>query len=197
MNFWDLLRSLVPIGTKSQIWDLVACTVSVDQYFLPRDKYNEVKVQEVKQAISRQNSALQDVTIQTLIGSLSVMNQLHRHNLKSRLAEFTSRQTSSDTVGDDRRQLLANIMEKNQPFDLTRPPVTDWAIKSPGSPFAGLSLETMAKFISSTKDKFLIDYPDIWSSPPAIAIHNSVIPCFQWKSSLCFVDSKPAIQLNI
>ena len=26
--FWDLLRSLVPIGTKSQIWDLVASTES-------------------------------------------------------------------------------------------------------------------------------------------------------------------------
>lgn len=129
--------------------------------FLRRDKYNEVKVKQVKQAISRQNSALNDITIQTLIGSLSVMDSLHKHNLKSRLAEFTSRHTSSDTVGDERRGLLAEIMERNQPFDLTRPCVTDWEVKSLGSPFANLSAKTMSDFISSTRDKFMLLYPDV------------------------------------
>ena len=43
----------------------------------PRDKFNEIKVQEVKLAIARQHSALRDLQIQTLIRSLSVMTALH------------------------------------------------------------------------------------------------------------------------
>ena len=117
-------------------------------------------MRQVKQAISRQNSALKDITIQTLISSLSLMDNLHKHNLRSRLAEFTSRHSSSDTVGDERRRLLAEIMERYNPFDLTRPCVTDWKVKSRGSPFAGLSAETMADFVSSTRDKFMRFYLD-------------------------------------
>ena len=50
---------------------------------MSRDKFNEIKVREVKQAIARQHSALRDLQIQTLVGSLSVMTALHRHNLKA------------------------------------------------------------------------------------------------------------------
>ena len=92
----------------------------------------------------------------TLIGDPS----MHKHNLRSRLAEFQSRHTSSDTVGDERRHLMREIMEKNQPFDLTRPCVTDWEVKSSGSPFAGLTTDTMASFVSATREKFMLYYPD-------------------------------------
>ena len=74
---------------------------------------------------------------------------------------FLTGHTSSDTVGDERRGLLAEIMERNQPFDLTRPCVTDWEVKSLGSPFANLSAKTMSDFISSTRDKFMLLYPDV------------------------------------
>ena len=85
-----------------------------------RDKFNEVKVKEVKKAIQGQHCALEDIKIQTLVGSLSVMTALHKHNLNSRLYEFQSRHTSSDTVGEEKRLLLRGQMERNQPFDLTR-----------------------------------------------------------------------------
>ena len=126
-----------------------------------RDKFNEIKVKEVKQAIARQHSALSDLQIQTLVGSLSVMTALHHHNLKSRLYEFESRHTSSDCVGDERRGLLRDLMLRHQPFDLTRPPVTDWAFKPRGSPFAGLTEETMAEYLLSVRDKFILNYPTL------------------------------------
>lgn len=46
---------------------------------MSRDKFNEIKVREVKEAIARQHSALKDLQIQTLIRSLSVMTSLHKH----------------------------------------------------------------------------------------------------------------------
>ena len=128
---------------------------------MSRDKFNEIKVREVKQAIARQHSALRDLQIQTLVGSLSVMTALHRHNLKARLYEFESHHTSSDRVGDERRQLLRDLMGKHQPVDLTRPPVTDWAFKPRGSPFADLTKETMSEYILSVRDKFVLNYPTL------------------------------------
>ena len=86
---------------------------------------------------------------------------LHKHNLRSRLYEFQSRHTSSDTVGDERRHQLKDLMERTQPFDLTRVPVTDWAFKPSGSPFAGLTVDTMADYITSVREKFMHNYPTV------------------------------------
>ena len=74
-----------------------------------RDKYNEVMVRLVKDAIKRQHSALRDLQIQTLIKSLSVMTSLHNHNLKSRLYETKGRQRSGDLVGKERMELLVEL----------------------------------------------------------------------------------------
>ena len=118
-------------------------------------------MKEVKKAIKGQHCALEDIKIQTLVGSLSVMTALHKHNLQSRLYEFQSRHTSSDTVGEEKRLLLRDQMGKLQPFDLTRVPVTDWAFKPRGSPFAGLTAETMVDFIDSVRVKFKLNFPTL------------------------------------
>ena len=119
----------------------------------------------MKKAIEGQHCALEDIKIQTLVSSLSVMTAIHKHNLNSRLYEFQSRHTSSDTVGDEKRQLLRTMMERNQPFELTRVPVTDWAFKPRGSPFAGLTEDTMADYISSVSVKFKLNFPKIRLGP--------------------------------
>ena len=116
-----------------------------------RDKFNEVCVRLVKDAIKKQHSALRDLQLQTLVRSLSVMNALHRHNLRSRLYEHQSRHTSSDTFGEEKRGILRDIVKKADPFNLQRCPVTDFAHKSSGSPFIGLSLEMMTSFLQSVK----------------------------------------------
>ena len=118
-------------------------------------------MKEVKKAIAGQHCALEDIKVQTLVGSLSVMTALHKHNLQSRLYEFQSRHTSSDVVGEEKRLLLRDQMERNQPFDLTRVPVTDWAFKPRGSPFAGLTEETMEDFINSVCLKFKLNFPTL------------------------------------
>lgn len=140
-----------------------------------RDKFNEVsscspsqhlvlvlfqvQVRVVKDAILKQKSALSDLTLQTLVRSLSVMEQLHKHNLKSRLYEFQSRHTSTDTVGVEKRTLLRELMNRTDPFNLERAPVTDFSHKSSGSPFAGLPVERMVSFLKSVRTEFELLYP--------------------------------------
>ena len=113
----------------------------------------------VKDAILKQKSVLCDLTLQTLVRSLSVMTQLHKYNLKSRLYEFQSRHTSTDTYGIEKRTLLRELMNKTNPFNLERAPVTDFSHKSSGSPFAGLTVEKMDSFLKSVRSEFELLYP--------------------------------------
>ena len=113
----------------------------------------------VKDVMARQHSALSDFKVQTLVRSLSVMTAIHKHNLRARLYEFQSRFTSTDVVGEEKRQLLQDLMARTDPFNLERPPETDFSHKSPGSPFAGLTRETMTRFLKSVSSEFEKLYP--------------------------------------
>ena len=105
--------------------------------------------------------------------SLSVMIALHRHNLKSRLYETEGRQSSSDLVGDSRRQLFAQEIAKVDPFDMSRPPATHSSAKSRGSPFAGLSSATMKRFVADVKEDFSLLYPHMWAPSTSTALTGS------------------------
>ena len=129
-----------------------------------RDKFNEVQVNVVKKAMLNQRSALSDLSVQTLISSMSVMQSVHRHNLKSRLYEEHGRGTSSDTVGDAKRSILKELMVKCDPFNLERAPVTDFSHKPRGSPWDGLTMEMMEDFIQAVKLEFELLYPSSCSS---------------------------------
>ena len=92
------------------------------------------------------------------------MQSVHKHNLRSRLLESQGRYTSTDTVGEEKRALLKEMVEKTDPFNLERVPVTDFVHKSSGSPFAGLSVEKMESFLQSVKTEFELLYPSSCSS---------------------------------
>ena len=80
------------------------------------------------------------------------MIALHRHNLKSRLFETKGRQTSAHLVGDSKRELVAQVVAEVDPFDMTRPAASHSSAKSKGSPFAGLNLSTMKRFVEDVKE---------------------------------------------
>ena len=130
-----------------------------------RDKWNEVMVRLVKDAIRRQHSALRDLQIQTLIKSLSVMDNLHRHNLKSRLYETKGRQRSGDLVGKQRWELLTEITTEVNPFNLSREMVSDFELKSKGSPFVGLKIPELQRFMTNVKRDFILCYPELSCKP--------------------------------
>ena len=117
-------------------------------------------VRLVKEAIKKQHSALRDLQLQTLISSISVMTALHKHNLQSRLFEYKSRFTSSDTVGEEKREVLSDLVQRSDPFNLERPPETDFTLKNSGSPFAGLTVQMMSRFLKSVKAEFELLYPE-------------------------------------
>ena len=120
--------------------------------------YNEVCVGVVKKAIANQHTRVQDLQIQSLIQSLSVMTTLHDRNLKARLFTSPGMQRSRDLVGQERRQILREAIAEANPFNLTRESVTDASVKSQGSPFT-VSRENLKKFISNAKTNYKLHYP--------------------------------------
>ena len=123
--------------------------------------YNEVCVGVVKRAITNQHAQAHDLSIQTLIQSLSVMSTLHERNLKARLFTCKGMQRSRDLVGAERRQILHESISSSDPFNLDgRELVTDSRVKSTGTPFT-VSLEDLRKFVSTAKANFKLHYPSL------------------------------------
>ena len=120
--------------------------------------YNEVMVAVVKKAIENQHTRVQDLQVQSLIQSLSVMNAIHDRNLKARLCTSPGMQRSRDLVGQERREILRKAVTEADPFNLTREYVTDACVKSQGTPFT-VSTEDLKKFISSAKTNYKLHYP--------------------------------------
>ena len=66
--------------------------------------------------------------------------------------------SSRDLVGDDKRELLQKAIDKAAPFKAGRLEVTDFGVKSAGTPFC-ISREEMEGFVSRTQKKFSSKYP--------------------------------------
>ena len=122
--------------------------------------YNEVCVGVVKRAIANQHSLAHDLSIQTLIQSLSVMTSLHDRNLKARLFTKAGMQRSRDLVGAERRQILHESISTSDPFNLDRELVTDSSVKSKGTPFT-VSVEDMRKFVASARANYKLHFPSL------------------------------------
>ena len=80
-------------------------------------------VKLVKQDLKQQHCSLNDISIQTLVRSLTAMTSLHLHNSQSRLQHTAGMQHSADMVGDERRMLLSETITAADPFNTARDPV--------------------------------------------------------------------------
>ena len=132
----------------------------------------------VKEAIKAQHSALNDLQIQTLIRStitkhcqisntvfrsLSVLTSLHQHNLRSRLSFTAGMKSSRDLVGDEKRERVQQAVDKADPFNSGRAVVTDFGVKSAGTPFF-ISKTEMEVFVGRAQAKFSCKYPHLTPS---------------------------------
>ena len=122
--------------------------------------YNEIVVAVVKKAIENQHTMIEDLKIQSLIQSLSVMTSLHDRNLKARLYTSAGMQRSRDLVGPERRQIMREAITAAEPFNLAREFVTDSSVKSKGTPFT-VSKDDLRKFISNAKTNYKLNYPTL------------------------------------
>ena len=97
--------------------------------------------------------------------SLSVLTSLHQHNLRSRLCFTAGMKSSRDLVGDTKRELLQQAIDQADPFSSSRAEVTDFGVKSRGTPFF-IDEADMAKFVKSTQSKFSVKFPNLTPSRP-------------------------------
>ena len=77
----------------------------------------------VKRDLKQQHCSPKDITIQTLVRSLTAMTSLHLHNQQSKCIHSPGMQHSADLVGDERRLLLSEVIAEADPFSMTRDPV--------------------------------------------------------------------------
>ena len=77
----------------------------------------------MKRDITQQHCSPKDITIQTLVRSLTAMTNLHLHNNQSKLLHSPGMQHSADLVGDERRMLLSEVITDADPFSMARDPV--------------------------------------------------------------------------
>ena len=71
--------------------------------------------------------------------------------------------SSRDLVGDEKRNLLQQAINKANPFNCGRAEVTDFGVKSAGTPFF-ISKVDMQKFVGRTEAKFSVKYPHLTPS---------------------------------
>ena len=137
----------------------------------------------MKKELKRQHCSPKDITLQTMVSSLTAMTGLHQHNNQSKLIHDPGMQHSADLVGEERRLLLSEIISSADPFNMSREPVQvnqllcilfnftvsysevvephlmkDFHVKSSGSPFGSYTLSDATKFVARAKKSFSVDY---------------------------------------
>ena len=94
------------------------------------------------------------MNVDKTISSLSIVNQITSHDLKSMLYNSSGSNSSHDYIGDDRRAIIAEEIAKIDPFSTKRDKVAFYD-KSKGSPYAGLSKQKVEMFVERNKNNFL------------------------------------------
>ena len=125
-----------------------------------RDKVNEIYVRLIKTAFRNQHSALKHITIATMVQSASVMASLHEHNLRSCLLSVKRSKGSHDLVGQDTRELIREVVEEADPFNLQKEPETEWSFQPRSSPFADISQSDIERFLMREKEKHMLLHRD-------------------------------------
>ena len=118
-----------------------------------RDMVNEHVVKQTKTAIRGMHSNLKDLNIDKTISSLSVVNQVTSHDRKSMLCENLGGHSSNDYIGNDRREVMKDEIAKINPFSKNREKI-NFFDKSKGSPFSGMNLEKVERFVKRNKKNF-------------------------------------------
>ena len=87
------------------------------------------------------------------VTSLSVINRITTHDLESMLSSSLSSSTSYDYIGEEKRKMMADKISEINPFSENRLKY-DFYDKSMGSPFAGMSIEKIDKFLDRNCDNY-------------------------------------------
>ena len=153
-----ILDLVLELGASDRTRTRMENTVCVNTRGKPgggthRDMVNEHVVKETKTAIRGMHSNLRDLNVDKAISSLSIVNQVTDHDKKSMLCESTASHASNDYIGEERREVMREEIDKINIFSKNRQKM-DFFDKSRGSPFSGMNMEKVGRFVTRNKKNF-------------------------------------------
>ena len=95
-----------------------------------------------------------------MVQSAFVMASLHEHNLWSCLLPVKRSKGSHDLVGQDTWELIREVVEEADPFNLQKEPETEWSFQPRSSPFADISQSDIERFLMREKEKHMLLHRD-------------------------------------
>ena len=153
-----LLDLVLELGASERTRTRMENTVCVNTCGKPgggkhRDMVNEHIVKTTKTAIRGMHSNLKDLNVDKTISSLSIVNQETEHDIKSMLCESSGSHASNDYIGIERREVMREEISKMNPFSRKRDKL-EFYDKCRGSPFSGLNMEKVGRFVDRNKKNF-------------------------------------------
>ena len=126
---------------------------------LCRDKVMEIIVRVIKDQLKNLHSDMKDQVIDKLIASLSTVNKIVDHDIKSMGCEVTGMQSSHDYVWEDARNFMEEKVSNLDPFSLVRPQISLMDKSRGSSPFTGMTNERLTRFVKLCKNKYVRNHP--------------------------------------
>lgn len=146
--------------TKARMDQLVCVNTSgLPAGGLCRDKVMEIIVRVIKDKLKNLHSDMKDQVIDKLIASLSTVNKIVDHDVKSMGWEVTGMQSSHDYVGEDARKFMEEKVSILDPFSLVRPQVSLMDKSRGSSPFTGMTTERLTRFVKLCKNNYVRNHP--------------------------------------
>ena len=141
--------------TKERMDKLVCCNISGDPGCgLCRDKVNEILVRVVKNKLRNLHMSMKDLVIDKAISSISTVTKIVKHDLSSMGFEEPGLQSSYDFIGEKAKVYMKSKMSELDPFSKSRPEVVLMDKSQGPSPFAGMTLEKLDRFVTRCRKNY-------------------------------------------
>ena len=146
--------------TQERMENLVCCNLSgLPGGGLFRDKVIEICVRKVKTRLRNLHMSLNDKILDKSISSLSTINKIVDHDMRSMLTGETGMQSSYDHIGDDAREYMKEKIEELDPFNLSRSPISLYDKSKGLSPFTGMTSGRIEQFVKRNKTNYKRNHP--------------------------------------
>lgn len=122
------------------------------------DKWCEVVVRMIKECLRRQHGGLDDISMEKDIGGLSVMAALKHHSRLSLQKGKLGKEHSHDFVKEEPRMIIAEQVEKLDPFSRGRKEAVVFYDKPRGSPYTGLTKVMVLRFLERKMQEFALKH---------------------------------------
>ena len=115
-------------------------------------------VRSVKMLLRGTHGGVDDIKLEKEVGGLSVMTEMTQHYRRSALRGHIGKQHSKDLIGQEVRDLLEDNVAQYNPFSKTRETKYRFHDKPAVSPFAGLNLDILERFVATKKREYMLKY---------------------------------------